>query len=123
MTAELKAQWIEALRSGNFEQGRKSLKHIPESSTAKPQYCCLGVLAELIGEVGNEPTPYRNCPLRSGDCYVFPDQLRERIGLPDAVHDEATCRNDGVVYDPKGSIEPAVPQTFAQIADWLEKVL
>ena len=41
MTKQLKAKWIEALRSGKYEQGREQLK------TDNGKYCCLGVLNEI----------------------------------------------------------------------------
>jgi hypothetical protein len=37
MDAELKARWVAALRSGEYEQGRRQLR-------AGDTYCCLGVL-------------------------------------------------------------------------------
>lgn len=42
MDPELKAKWVEALRSGNYQQGRYSLKK-------DGKYCCLGVLCEVAG--------------------------------------------------------------------------
>ena len=42
MTPELKAQWIAALRSGEYTQGRGALK------TGDGGYCCLGVLCIVL---------------------------------------------------------------------------
>lgn len=42
MDAQLKAKWIEALRSGEYEQG----KHLFEADGA---FCCLGVLCKVMG--------------------------------------------------------------------------
>lgn len=41
MNQEIKTKWVNALRSGDYEQGQGALK--------KPngQYCCLGVLCDL----------------------------------------------------------------------------
>lgn len=41
MKTEIKTRWLEALRSGEYEQGRKVLR------TADDKFCCLGVLCEL----------------------------------------------------------------------------
>lgn len=42
---EFKAQWLAALRSGEFKQGKHALCRItPEGD----EYCCLGVAHELI---------------------------------------------------------------------------
>ena len=52
MDATIKTAWLEALRSGKYNQGRGRLK------TVKGNYCCLGVLA---------------CVLRD----QFPEKLKE----------------------------------------------
>jgi hypothetical protein len=43
---DIKAQWVAALRSGEFEQGKTALK------TNEGSYCCLGVLCELAVREG-----------------------------------------------------------------------
>lgn len=40
MNPEVKAKWVAALRSGEFQQGKNALK-------SEEGYCCLGVLCEL----------------------------------------------------------------------------
>lgn len=42
MEPELKGKWVEALRSGKYEQGQGSLR------SADNRFCCLGVLCDLI---------------------------------------------------------------------------
>jgi len=42
MNAELKAKWIEALRSGRYKQGRGFLRN------ANDEFCCLGVLCDIV---------------------------------------------------------------------------
>lgn len=42
MDPELKAKWVAALRSGQYPQGRDHLR------TFEDQYCCLGVLTDLM---------------------------------------------------------------------------
>ncbi len=41
MNGELKAKWLEALRSGRYKQGRKYLRD------KNNQFCCLGVLCDV----------------------------------------------------------------------------
>lgn len=54
MDQEVKAQWVEALRSGEYHQGTGRLHHI---SGGQSLYCCLGVLCELAIKAGiNVPT-------------------------------------------------------------------
>ena len=43
MNNEVKARWIQALKSGNFQQGKNSLHY-------ENKFCCLGVLCELAVE-------------------------------------------------------------------------
>jgi hypothetical protein len=40
MDAEIKAEWLQALRSGKYPQGREWLHH-------HDRYCCLGVLQAI----------------------------------------------------------------------------
>jgi hypothetical protein len=44
MNPEIKAQWLAALRSGEYEQGSGTLK------TDLGQYCCMGVLCKLAAD-------------------------------------------------------------------------
>jgi hypothetical protein len=46
MNTKLKAEWIAALRSGKYKQGKTFLRDSVDN------YCCLGVLCEVAGEVG-----------------------------------------------------------------------
>ena len=40
-------EWVEALRSGDYKQTKETLKgELPEGGVG---YCCLGVLAEIMG--------------------------------------------------------------------------
>ena len=48
MKPDIKAQWLTALRSGDYQQGQGYLRQ-------GDQYCCLGVLCDLYGKaVGPE---------------------------------------------------------------------
>lgn len=42
MNADLKAKWIEALRSGKYAQGKNAMR------TTEDTYCCLGVLCDVV---------------------------------------------------------------------------
>jgi hypothetical protein len=46
MNPEIKAQWVAALRSGEYTQGMGALK------TLEGAYCCLGVLCDLAHKAG-----------------------------------------------------------------------
>lgn len=46
MDQEVKARWVAALRSGEYEQGQHLLR---QPMGATEMYCCLGVLCEVVG--------------------------------------------------------------------------
>lgn len=46
MDAKLKAQWLDALRSGEYKQGKEMLR------TQDNSYCCLGVLCDVVDPDG-----------------------------------------------------------------------
>lgn len=48
MNPEIKAKWVEALRSGKYQQGRMALKN-------GDNFCCLGVLCDLYDSSGWTP--------------------------------------------------------------------
>ena len=55
MNPEVKAAWLEALRSGEYEQGKEFLCRV---LFGKKRYCCLGVLTEVVNDkflkIGNK---------------------------------------------------------------------
>lgn len=46
MDSRIKVLWVEALRSGKYEQGKHALR------SADNKYCCLGVLCEIAVKEG-----------------------------------------------------------------------
>ena len=46
MDQKLKQDWVEALRSGKYKQGRRAL-YKPYTEA----YCCLGVLCKVAGKM------------------------------------------------------------------------
>ena len=49
MNKRVKTQWIKALRSGKYKQGRGSLRNLDNT------YCCLGVLCDLYARRRTTP--------------------------------------------------------------------
>ncbi len=92
--------WIQALRSGEYNQGRNFL-----SDSDRSTYCCLGVACVLFGErIGNQqalPRKGAGAFQALGDCE--PDVLYKG-------------RKTGVV-----TLNDEVQLTFEEIADLLEK--
>lgn len=67
MDQEKKAQWVAALRSGEYQQGKGLLHTI---SNGEHSYCCLGVLCDLAEKAGlelrreDQPERYRDPDVR-----------------------------------------------------------
>jgi hypothetical protein len=79
---EIKERWVDALRSGQYEQGHSYLRNKAD------KLCCLGVLCELAAgdgiidswQLANETWSYGN---RDGDNsnHRLPDAVMEWAGL------------------------------------------
>lgn len=120
MDPELKAKWLEALRSGKYEQGIRVLK------TKEGKFCCLGVLCDISGkgsfiedlgdyDIIGGPILHANC---TGDVV-----LENIAGLQINPKDETkgftlTRMNDGCMPDTDSK-----RFSFAEIAEYIEKVL
>lgn len=92
MDPELKAKWLEALRSGKYEQGRGSLCY-------DGKHCCLGVLQDVVGK---DQLPRHHL----GWEYLDYDQAAP-IGLTEIVQQNLGRLNDEM----KG---------FGMVADYIE---
>ena len=108
---ELKRKWIEALRSGKYEQTRLRLRKGENS------YCCLGVLCEIGGSgvwerfVEFEHEWYYRLGYQGAEnSYVEmpPSQVLNAVGLAQAEADSLAFANDS-------------GETFEQIADRIEQ--
>lgn len=67
MNPEVKAKWVEALRSGKYLQGKHSLR------TVDDKFCCLGVFCDVI-----DPTAWHD-----HDLDAKPSATRWSIGMKD----------------------------------------
>jgi hypothetical protein len=101
MNVELKAKWVEALRSGSYKQGKGRLR------TTDNTFCCLGVLCDIIDATKwklNNDYYYDE----RWDSAVVPSELRQRIKLDHKVQSQAMLMND-------------CGRSFAEIADMIER--
>ena len=121
MKTEIKNQWLAALRSGEYVQGKNALGLKVDDTV---EYCCLGVLCDLAVQAGVIPAPeiHRNSALE----YGFAD---ERYTLPLEVRDWAELDSVDVWVRVDG-VEVALPQlndveglTFNELADIIEAQL
>lgn len=92
MNSDIKRRWIEALRSGQYKQGRAALRRPPYGKDTQDTYCCLGVLCDII-----EPNSWVCEEVR---CYHdnrvgFPSaRIMEIAGLSGTFADELARIND-----------------------------
>jgi hypothetical protein len=121
MKKEIAEKWVEALRSGKFNQGRNYLKR---TTGEEATHCCLGVLCELHNELNEETIEESSMWLgETGDkdsVHAFDGAtgaLSERVqkwsGIKSAIgsvgEDCLTTMNDDA------------ENSFIEIADFIEK--
>jgi hypothetical protein len=121
MNAEVKAMWLEALRSGVYKQGRGQLRTIGEQDS----FCCLGVLCDLHSETAETPDSEWQGDEYCGEAYTLPPHVQDWAGLTEKNpkvqgHSLATW-NDGQQAPEQG--EEVTPLDFPSIADLIERGL
>jgi hypothetical protein len=128
MDAELKAKWVAALRSGEYEQARGMLHDEQHGG-----YCCLGVLCKVVGAEWGPFQKEKECddgvylaqldhvPVKDGELLGDTDgeELEpaacKKFGIPDQTI--FIGMNDG------HEIRGIKQHSFAEIADYIEKNL
>lgn len=100
MNQEIKAKWLEALRSGRYEQGTGRLRSIVD------KYCCLGVLEDVVNPEGWSKV-FGSWAASDNQIFIS-DSTSEQAGLTEELEDRLMKMND---------INGC---TFAEIADWIE---
>lgn len=87
MNPDVKDLWVNALESGEYEQGRAALCQV-NPRTGKKTWCCLGVLCDLAAKAGIgvtvAPTPESRFITYDGDPVLLPPAVREWAGLRDS---------------------------------------
>jgi len=121
MNPEIKKQWVDALRSGKYKQGRDYLRN------KRDEFCCLGVLCDLYAQKFNIPWSNERERFELNRAYVvLPSNVVKWAELPDydpqvngsslATWNDGYVNEDGETYD----IEP---KDFLTIADMIEEEL
>lgn len=101
MKASLKKKWVAALRSGDYKQGRNSLK---QGKGDKATYCCLGVLCEIEG-------------LRRAPTDFLTESQLKKVGMSGEMQQRLAKMNDA--YRPDCGHQ----YSFKRIATYIEKHL
>ena len=121
MKTEIRDLWVEALRSGEYEQGRSALR--PE----KGRFCCLGVLCDLHSLANKAGEGW------SGESYAgwtnyLPAEVRDWAGLDandPAVTDSQVYKHfcEKVLFDGEMTLGILNDDGFGfeKIADIIEK--
>ena len=105
--------WVDALRSGEYKQGKEVLHNIKNNT-----FCCLGVACEVLmqhldikkteGEYGGSPVSlYEYEEVRERN--ILPASLRAFLGVHDTFHLRLFKMNDQ--YN----------KSFMEIADFIEE--
>lgn len=116
MDAELKTRWLEALRSGKYDQTTGVLNRVKEESeddaNKQPGYCCLGVLCDVVApDDWAEPEdadPYVRYHRSAQSTGVLCDVFLKEVGLNSRVAGNLIGRNDSGM-------------SFEDIADYIEE--
>lgn len=122
MNPKIKKQWIKALRSGDYKQGKEQLRN------GENQFCCLGVLCNLHAKANSEFAKQQILPSQyDGETGVLPLSVMKwaQIDFANPVvrykgHEVSLAElNDGGYI----GCRLEKPKTFKQIANIIEKSL
>jgi hypothetical protein len=106
MNTEVKQKWIDALRSGKYDQGSEKLRSVTG-------YCCLGVLCDLYSKEQGSEWEFRGnveTNLQPQDYWYFdgeseflPESVKEWAGITDKsphvkIDVEEDCGEDNWFY-------------------------
>lgn len=105
MDKTIKAQWIAALRSDEYEQGVGKLRN------ADNKFCCLGVLCDVVDPSGWDRTDESDDWEYGGFAGDLPTEMNDATGITPAQENTLTKMNDGK------------RASFAEIADYIEREL
>lgn len=93
MNKEIKAMWVNALRSGLYKQGTGAL-------CKNGKHCCLGVLCQISNLKSKPVSQLETCTSLSfqydysESAWRLPHLFREKIGLSEKIHDKLMGMND-----------------------------
>lgn len=126
--------WVAALRSGRYKKGTGRLCQwvdgpgIDEESVEACEWCCLGVLADVVAvfdwEFSEQSARY-GVP-RSLEGYrhkpVDFSMYGTEVGLTKDQLNFLAALNDGTMFTNSiGTVSAQTNATFVQIADWIER--
>lgn len=136
MNPEIKQKWVDALRSGKYAQTQGVLCNGNGIDGEPGSFCCLGVLADILGQEWIKDSSYnRSIPVYGFICSEnelnengdrgglntaeLPDSILEQTGLKGPIVGKLMLMNDGQ----QNELHNIEPQSFDQIADYIEENL
>ena len=106
MDKQVKAQWLAALRSGQYKQGHEFLRQ-------GDAYCCLGVLCDLYDATQWRPSSELYNYGKGAGVYIYPpDAVWEWAGIDSEVAQDEVGADLARMNDER-------QMSFDQIADWI----
>lgn len=111
MKSELKTKWVEALRSGEYTQGKHRLR------TKDNDFCCLGVLCDIVDPSGWEMSVLSDCYEYENYVGTLPMAFAQDIDFPLVVQKGMT-NFEAILQNMNDSGVP-----FSEIADYIEENL
>ena len=111
--------FVDALFSGEYEQGKGALRQLTSDTPGKYQYCCLGVATDVAIKAG---IPEQTTVDEDGNDYL--DNMWENGYLPSQVQKWLGIDNDNPILDFRngnmmraGSANDDFGRSFPQIGD------
>lgn len=81
MLNENAQKWVAALRSGQYQQGKRLLS--PQDEFGQQRFCCLGVACEVyqlhVGDL--KVATYEGRHIYNGEVAILPSKVQEWLGL------------------------------------------
>jgi hypothetical protein len=121
MKPEVKEKWLQALRSGQYQQASAALCAVDRDGDHA--FCCLGVLCEIMGIERKDPWEFEeDGPDTLDAIYRDPSWEDDHTGFPEDRWMEEVCGlRRGEARDVADMNDRG--QSFNQIADYIEASL
>ena len=125
MNPEIKQKWLDALRSGEYEQTSGALKKVDDEGNYS--YCCLGVLCDLVAPDKWVSRENNDETIEFG--FTFDSEYFEYGVLPRFIYEEVGLSNNNPVIQDAKFVRKNIATlndaglTFTELADLIEKEL
>lgn len=119
MKKEIAVEWVKALRSGRYQQGKRSLMQT-DTYDNPVSFCCLGVLCDISQQGVWKSGKYASLDGRNSNENVLPWNVQ---GWSETSSDDGSLPDDRTMYGTGETLAHLNDKgyTFEQIADIIEK--